>query len=85
MSHTLPLEPASLSVAINGAQLRSLRKGRRMTQTKLAHEAKIAAPLISFIETGARSRVREETFEQICGALALDCDERTALGSRPTD
>lgn len=64
-----PPEPAG--VAIDGAQVRELRKLSGKTITGLAESCGISFQYLSFIERGDRATVSAPVFARICDALGV--------------
>lgn len=64
-----------------GAQLKSLRTGRRLTQMDLARPAGVSRPYISQFETGHKklSEVRVATLNRLSRAIGLDQTEEQSL------
>lgn len=71
-STTSTATPAHASVAINGAQVRELRKLSGATVTDLAERCEISVQYLSAIERGDRPRVSSPVFVRICDSLGVE-------------
>ena len=64
-----PVEPASISVAIDGRALRAKRKSRGLTMVELAAGSGISRSYVSMIERGERGTVRPAVMARLAEAL----------------
>lgn len=79
MPPATPARPPAM-VAIDGTRLRTLRQDRGLTQVALAERAELAAPYLSQLETGVRSRVSPGAYLRLAKALRV---RPAALRSQP--
>lgn len=70
--------PAPAGVAIDGAQVRELRKLSGRTVTQLAAAVGISFQYLSMIERGTRASVSSPVFVRICDGLGVE-DRRKLL------
>lgn len=74
MAQTAPstTTPAPAGVAIDGAQVRELRKLAGKTVTQLAAQLGISIQYLSMIERGDRASVSSPVFARICDGLGVE-------------
>ncbi len=75
-------ESVHLVLAKIGANLRTIRKGKKMTQVVLAEKAGVSRGYISQIENG-NENIGLATLQEIANALGVELKEIVALGEFP--
>lgn len=65
----MSVEPASVSVAVDGPVIRARRRQRGVTITELAEVSGVSRSYISKIERGERPRVSRDVLRRLAGAL----------------
>ena len=73
----VPVEPASVYVAVDGRALRAWRKRRGLTMAALAAAAGISRSYVSMIERGERSALHPAIVIRLAAALNLIFEELT--------
>ena len=67
-----------------GSKIRTLRKGKKITQEKCAELCEISPSFLGHIERGTR-KMSLETFDKICRVLQCSADDLLGLQGIPHD
>ena len=68
------VEPDGANVAVDGAELRRVRKRGGHTLGGLAERSGVSKQFLSMVERGVRQRMSPPAYGRVCDALGIDRD-----------